>query len=86
MLNEEDGQSKPFNFVDYVSDINFISFHFVKKFNNNLMFFSGIDAINYGQFDGRDEIGNTISKFSATQQITTIGMSKYLGNNFIFRF
>ena len=82
LLNEEMDNQIAFNFVDYVSDINFISFHFVKKFNNNLMFFTGIDAINYGKFDGRDEIGNTISKFSATQQITTIGMSKYLGNNF----
>ena len=56
-----------FNFVDYVSDINFISFHFTKKFNNDLMFFSGIDAINYGQFDGTNEIGNIISKFSGSQ-------------------
>ena len=48
LLNEEmDGQIA-FNFVDYVSDINFISFHFAKKLNNNLMIFSGIDAINYG--------------------------------------
>ena len=70
-----------FNFVDYVSDINFISVHFVKKLNNNLMFFYRIDAINYGQFDGTDEIGNTISKFNFSQ-IITLGMSKYLGNNF----
>ena len=82
LLNQEMDKQIAFNFVDYVSDINFISFHFVKKLNDNLMFFSGIDAINYGEFDGTDEIGNTISKFSASQQIATIGMSKYLGNNF----
>ena len=64
LLNEEMDNQIAFNFVDYVSDINFISFHFVKKFNNNLIF-SGIDAINYGKFDGRDEIGNTISKFKS---------------------
>ena len=84
LLNEEMDNQIAFNFVDYVSDINFISFHFAKKFNNNLMFFSGIDAINYGQFDETDEIGNIISKFSASQQIATIGVSKYLGNNFSF--
>ncbi len=82
LLNEEMDKQMSFNFVDYVSDINFISFHFAKKLNNNLIFFSGIDAINYGQFDGADAIGNTISKFSASQQIATIGMSKYLGYNF----
>ena len=41
LLNEEmDGQIA-FNFVDYVSDINFISFHFAKKLkrsNNNNYF------------------------------------------------
>ena len=82
LLNEKMDNQMSFNFVDYVSDINFISFHFVRKLNNNLMFFSGIDAINYGQFDGLDAIGNTISKFTASQQIATFGMSKYLGNNF----
>ena len=27
------------------------------------MFFSGVDAIDYGQFEARDEIGNFVSKF-----------------------
>ena len=71
-----------FNFVDYVTDINFISFHFASKLNDNLIFFSGVDAINYGQFEARDQIGNFVSKFGASQQIVTIGASKYLGNNF----
>tara|TARA_B100001741_G_scaffold157935_1_gene130351 strand:- start:1952 stop:2863 length:912 start_codon:yes stop_codon:yes gene_type:complete len=82
LLNKEmDGQIS-FNFVDYVSDINFISFHFAKKLNNNLMIFSGIDAINYGKFDATDEVGNTISNFNASQQIATFAMSKYLGQDF----
>lgn len=82
LLNEEmDGQIA-FNFVDYVSDINFISFHFAKKLNNNLMIFSGIDAINYGKFDATDEVGNPISTFNASQQIATFGISKYLGQDF----
>ena len=82
LLNKEmDGQIS-FNFVDYVSDINFISFHFAKKLNNNLMIFSGIDAVNYGTFDATDEVGNTISNFNASQQIATFAMSKYLGQDF----
>ena len=35
------------------------------------MFFQELCA-NYGQF-GRDEIGNFVSKFGASQQIVTIG-------------
>jgi len=82
LLNVEmDGQIS-FNFVDYVSDINFISFHFAKKIKNNMMLFSGIDAINYGKFDATDEVGNPISTFNASQQIATFGVSKYLGSNF----
>lgn len=82
LLNEDmDGQIS-FNFVDYVSDINFISFHFAKKLNNNLMIFSGIDAVNYGKFNATDEVGNPISTFNASQQIATFAMSKYLGQDF----
>jgi len=82
LLNESMDKHISFNFVDYVTDINFISFHYASKLNDNLMFFSGIDAVNYGQFEARDEIGNFVSKFGASQQIVTIGVSKYLGNNF----
>ena len=82
LLNEEmDGQIA-FNFVNYVSDINFISFHFAKKLNNNLMVFYGIDAINYGKFDATDEVGTPISTFNASQQIASFGISKYLGKDF----
>lgn len=82
LLNEGMDKQISFNFVDYVSDINFISFHFAKKMKNNLMIFSGIDAVNYGVFNGVDEIGNVNSTFNASQQIATLGMSKYLGKDF----
>jgi nucleoside-diphosphate-sugar epimerase len=45
LLNEEMSGQMAFNFVDYVSDINFISFHYVYKLSDNLLFFSGLDAI-----------------------------------------
>ena len=38
-----------FNFVDYLADINFISFYSAKKISENLMLFAGVDAINYGE-------------------------------------
>lgn len=82
LLNEGMDKQISFNFVDYVSDINFMSFHFAKKMKNNLMIFSGIDAVNYGVFNGTDEIGNVNSTFNASHQIATLGMSKYLGQDF----
>ena len=84
LLNKRMHNQVSFNFVDYVSDINFISFHFSKIVNKNLMLFSGFDAINYGSFIVTDEVGNQINNFNASQQITTIGSSKYLGRNFTF--
>jgi len=71
-----------FNFVDYVSDINFISFHISKKIGENFFLFTGIDAVNYGKFENTDEIGNYLGEFSAHEQVFTIGGAKYLGNNF----
>ena len=45
------------------------------------MIFSGIDVINYGEFSSADDIGNTLPKFTANQQLFTFGISKYLGSN-----
>jgi len=82
LLNEEMSGQMAFNFVDYVSDINFISFHYAYKLSDNLMFFSGIDAINYGRFIGSDEVGNATSTFTANQQIFTLGTAKKITDKF----
>ena len=84
LLNESMNKQIAFNFVDYVSDLNFISFHSANKISDDWMLFSGIDAINYGRFQGADEIGNPVSEFSASQQIFTFGTSKKINQNFSF--
>jgi len=84
LLNEKMDKQIAFNFVDYLADINFISFHSAKKISENLMLFAGVDAINYGEFNGTDVVGNSTSNFNASQQIITLGSSKKLSNNFTF--
>lgn len=82
LLNKEMNRQMSFNFVDYVSDINFISFHYAQKVSNNLMIFSGLDAINYGEFIGSDATGNSTSLFTANQQIFTLGTAKQISDKF----
>ena len=48
------------------------------------MLFAGVDAINYGEFNGTDVVGNSIANFNASQQIITLGSSKKLSDNFTF--
>ena len=75
LLNESMNKQIAFNFVDYVSDLNFLSCHSANKISDDWMLFLGIDAINYGKFQGTDEMGSSISEFSASQQIFTFGTS-----------
>ena len=82
LLNKDMNRQMSFNFVDYVSDINFISFHYAQKISNNSMIFSGLDAINYGEFIGSDATGNSTSVFTANQQIFTLGTAKQLSDKF----
>ena len=82
LLNKEMNRQMSFNFVDYVSDINFISFHYSQKISSNLMIFSGLDAINYGEFIGSDATGNSTSVFTANQQIFTLGTAKQISDKF----
>ena len=84
LLNEKMDKQIAFNFVDYLADINFISFYSAKKISENLMLFTGIDAINYGEFNGTDVVGNSTATFNSSQQIITIGSSKKISNNFTF--
>lgn len=83
LLNPLMDKKVSFNFVDYVSDINFISSHTAKKLSNNLMLFFGLDAVNYGEFNHTNDIGDVISTFSSNQQLITVGLSKYLNKDII---
>ena len=63
LLNEKMDKQIAFNFVDYLADINFVSFHSAKKISENLMFFVGVDVINYGEFIGTDVVRKLYFQF-----------------------
>jgi len=84
LLNQKMDKHISFNFVDYIADVNFISFYSAHKMSDNLMLFLGIDAINYGEFSGADIFGRPTNYFNASDQIITIGGSKKISDYFIF--
>ena len=84
LLNEGMNNQISFNFLDYVSDVDLISFHSAKKISKKIMIFAGINAINYGEFYGTDAIGNATQNFTASQQIIVLGSSKKLSDKFTF--
>ncbi len=83
LLNPKMDNQISFNFIDYVSDINFISFHSARLLPEGFMMFFGVDAFNYGIFDSYDESGNYINQFKANQQIFTLGSSKAISDRIL---
>ena len=80
LLNDNLDKRVAFNFVDYVADINLVSVYVAKKRADNFYLFFGFDAINYGEFDRIDDVGDDLGTFYPNEQIFTIGVSKYLSS------
>lgn len=81
LLNELMHNQVSFNFVDYVSDVNLISAYSASILPNDFIVFYGIDAINYGEFNHTNDLGDLISTFSANEQLLTLGFSKKIYKN-----
>ena len=82
LLNNKMHNSLVFSFTDYFSDINFIGFSYARKFKEFGIFSVGFKAINYGEFEYNDFVGNNFGSFSAYDQVITLGMSKSLSEKF----
>lgn len=62
------------NFVNYIADVNYGSVAYAKGFGeNNKVFHAGITYINYGSFDGFDELGNATGDFGAGEVALSVG-------------
>lgn len=86
LLNEKMHNSILFSFTDYFTDINLISFAYARKWKELGIFSLGVRAINYGDFDWNDEVGNNLGSFSAHDQVITLGASKLLNDRLSFGF
>jgi hypothetical protein len=78
LLNAKMHNSLAFSFTDYFSDVNLIGFSYARKWKEFGVFSIGIKAINYGEFDYNDVVGNNLGSFSAHDQVITIGLGKSL--------
>jgi len=82
LLNAEMHNGLVFSFTDYFSDINLIGFSYARKWKEFGVVSLGIKAINYGDFEHNDAVGNNLGSFSAHDQVITLGVSKQLNEQF----
>ncbi|MDG1348685.1 MAG: type IX secretion system protein PorQ [Flavobacteriales bacterium] len=82
LLNAEMHNSLVFSFTDYFSDINLIGFSYARKWKEFGIVSLGIKAVNYGNFDHNDAVGNNLGSFSAHDQVITLGASRSLNEKF----
>ncbi|MBT3612358.1 MAG: type IX secretion system protein PorQ [Flavobacteriales bacterium] len=84
LLNNKMHNSLVFSFTDYLSDVNLIGFSYARKWKEFGIFSIGIKAINYGEFEYNDAVGDNLGSFSAHDQVITFGLGKRLNEKFTF--
>jgi hypothetical protein len=84
MLNPEMDNNIVFNYVSYLSDINFGYFSFAKNFTNIGNFATGIHYINYGNFISADPAGTITGNFTASEYAFNIIYSRVLPFDSLF--
>ena len=74
ITKEMDGQLA-LNYVSYFADINFGSISYARGFGEEKkhMFAGGITYVDYGKFNGFDEVGNPTGSFSGNEFAFTVG-------------
>ena len=83
LLNSKMHKQISFSFIDYFNDINAVAVNYAIELEKLGVLFLGIKALNYGQFVLTDETGVELGKFSANEQVLTVGISKQLNEEFI---
>ena len=78
LLNQSMHKQFSLNFVDYFSDINFISASYALPFNEFGTFGFSVKSIGYGTFTETDYTSQTLGEFGANEQIVSIGLGKEL--------
>ena len=82
LLNTEMHNGLVFSFTDYFSDINLVGFSYALKWKEFGVFSIGLKAVNYGDFEHNDAVGNNLGSFSAHDQVITFGLGKALTEKF----
>ena len=78
MLNEKMEKQLSLNFVDYFSDINFVSAAYALTLRDFGTIGISVKSIGYGEFTGTDFTSQSLGTFGANEQIISLGLGKEL--------
>lgn len=78
MLNEKMEKQLSLNFVDYFSDINFVSAAYALPFRDFGTIGISVKSIGYGEFTETDFTSQSLGTFGANEQIISVGLGKEL--------
>jgi hypothetical protein len=80
-INEEMNGKLAVNYGSYFGDVNYGTASYAHTFNEKIQtFHAGVTYINYGKFDGRDEIGTPTGTFSGSEAAISVGYAYNVTN------
>lgn len=82
MLTNETHNSLGVNMANYLADIQFGSAMYARNFGTNNYFALGVQYVDYGSFDGRDEINEETGIFTAKDMSMSIIYARPLTDKF----
>lgn len=81
LLNPACSNQLAFNYVNYVSDLNYGNFLYARQFKKQGTFAAGLQYFNYGKFDGRDEFDEKTETFNAADYSLNLSFAKTLNKD-----
>lgn len=79
-----EGNPASFSFVKHLMDINLASLSYSTEYEGIGRFGAAIKYINYGTFDGYDEVGASTKEFGVNEMALVIGYANVLDYNFCY--
>lgn len=81
LLNSGCAKQLAFNFVNFVSDLNYGNFLYAHQLKKQGTLAAGIQYFNYGKFDGRDEYDSKTKTFNAADYSFNLAYAKTLNKD-----
>ena len=84
LLNSGHANQLAFNYVNFVSDINYGNIAYAHQIKKHGTFGVGLQFFNHGKFDGRDEFDVETGTFKASDYALNLGFAKTLNEDSTF--
>lgn len=81
LLNPSCSKQLAFNYVNFVSDLNYGNFLYAQQFKKYGTFSAGLQYFNYGKFDGRDEYDVKTGTFKAADYSLNLAFAKTINKD-----